>query len=486
MEIYLLREQKEVGPYGAEDVRSWLDHGQVSASELAWAPGLESWVPLQTILEPQLAAESGIPSTPEPTAAEPEPVAAPEPVAEPVAAKPILKPLSRASAQQKAFLSYMGVSFAPTMSADEAERRTHEVSHDPKLAARKARWEEDRLDLHPELFAEELKERHANRPGYFHKLVQTEGGDCFTGVTKAHCQVLVGYLDVNHPRWDANLRDAAWHYFFPAVAEKFPQLVHKEWRPKLKYKDGPKVAAELLEPKDSALSAAARARRGRTISKAITVLVILGLVGAGFAAWRSPSISASLKAKASSWGTQAMAIVRGDDPAPVRAHPIPKQVAVTSTETPDLTPPGSSPANTDTPKGGGTTDPATPAAETKAPEKKPADPAMTAETKPETKPEMKPESMAPATPPVAQMKPTEGLFDPKANAPAAPGTPAGVTAPRTEARLTHPVQVPSKYGVVTINPGTSLKIVSREGDWITLNHMGQAIRVPLSSTDFAP
>ena len=66
------------------------------------------------------------------------------------------------------------------------------------------------------------------------------------------------------------------------------------------------------------------------------------------------------------------------------------------------------------------------------------------------------------------------------------GLPGAVSPPRTEARLTHPVQIPSKYGVVTINTGTSLKIVSREGDWITLNHMGQAIRVPLSSTDFAP
>lgn len=458
MEIYLLREQKEVGPYGAEDVRSWLDLGQVSASELAWAPGLESWVPLQSILDPDLAPEPEVQSAPEP------PVAAPEPVA-----KPILKPLPRASGQQKAFLSYMGLSFAPVITADEAERLTHQVSHDPKLAARKARWEEERLDLHPELFAEELRERHANRPGYFYKLVQTEGGDCFTGVTKAHCQVLVGYLDVNHPRWDANLRDAAWHYFFPAIAEKFPQLVHKEWRPKLKFKEGPKVAAELLEPKDSTLSAADRARRGRTISRAITLVVVLALVGGGFAAWRSPSISASIKAKVASWGTQAMAIVRGDDPEPVRAHPIPKQ----ATEKPDATPAEPAPANTDAPKIASTTEPAAPATETK----KPVEPAM-AETKPETKPEMKPEG-----PPPVAMKPTEGLFNPSANAPAAV---PGVAAVRTEARLTQRIQVPSKYGVVTINSGTSLKIVAHEGSWLTLTHMGQPIRVPVSSTDFAP
>src|SRR3954467_15307719 len=108
MEIYLLREQKEVGPYGAEDVRTWLDHGQVSASELAWAPGLDRWVPLQTILEPYLPVE-------------PEVQAVPEPVAAPVAAQPILKPLAKATAPQKAFLSYMGVSFAAEIGAEEAQ-----------------------------------------------------------------------------------------------------------------------------------------------------------------------------------------------------------------------------------------------------------------------------------------------------------------------------------------------------------------------------
>jgi hypothetical protein len=480
MEIYLLREQKEVGPYGADDVRSWLDNGHVSASELAWAPGLESWVPLQTILDPQLAAEPELQVVPEP-----QPVA-PEPVAQPVAARVILKPLPRASAQQKAFLSYMGVSFPPEITAEEAERLTDETSRDPSLAARKACWEDDRLDLHPDLFAEELKERRANRPGYFHKLVQTEGGDCFTGVTKAHCQVLVGYLDVNHPHWDANLRDAAWHYFFPAIAEKFPQLVHKEWRPKLKYKEGPKVAAELLEPTEPVLSAAEKARRGRIISQSIVAVVLLGLVGAGFGAWRSPSISGAVKAKVSSLGTQFMAIVRGDDPEAAKPRPIPKKV--TLVDTPEPKAPEPTPATAEAPKTASTPEPAAPATGTKPPEAKPADPAMTAGMKPETKPEMK-EGMVPGTDgmaPVAQMKPTEGLFDPKANAPAAPAVPPPPGAPgtpRNDARLTQPVQVPTKFGVVTLNPGTALRIVSREGAWITLNHMGQPIRVPLSSTD---
>lgn len=461
MEIYLLREQQEVGPYGAEDVRSWLNHGQVSASELAWAPGLDTWVPLQTILEPYLATE------PEEEDALELEHAVPEPVVEPFVAKTILKPAAKASPQDKAFLSYMGVSFVPEITAEEAQRLTDEVSHDPKLAARKARWAEDRLDMHPELFAEELKERRANRPAYFHKLVQTEGGDCFSGVTKAHCQVLVGYLDVNHPRWDANLRDAAWHYFFPAVAEKFPQLVHKEWRPKLKYKEGPKVAAELLEPKDTVRSAADRARRSKAISRVVTLVVFLGLAGGVFAALRSPSVTASVKAKASGLGTQFMAIVRGDDAPP--SKPIPKSVTRQPAE---VTPPEPAPANTD-PK-------PEPVSETKAPEPKPADPAMTApETKPETKPEMKPEA------PMA--KPTEALFDPKANAPSSiPAPTTSVAPPSNLARLKRPVQVQTKFGFVTINIGTSLKIVSREGEFITLNYMDQPIRVPLSSTDQVP
>jgi hypothetical protein len=93
--------------------------------------------------------------------------------------------------------------------------------------------------LHPDLFAAEIQAKRADRVQLFLELCQTAGADYFTGVTKAHCQVLVTFLDVKFPRWDAHEGTAVEDYFFPAIAEKFPQLVNKPWRGRLHYREGP-------------------------------------------------------------------------------------------------------------------------------------------------------------------------------------------------------------------------------------------------------
>jgi hypothetical protein len=137
-------------------------------------------------------------------------------------------------------------------------------------------------------------------------------------------------------------------------------------------------------------------------------------------------------------------------------------------------------------------------------DEKPADPTMAMGDKAEMSPmtdARAPEpamAMTPDAPPMmsaaGEMTPpnpgttTSALFSPDAagQPPAVSPVAAPVMLARKDARLTKPVQIPTAYGVVTLAIGTSLKVVSREGEWITLNHMGKPVRVPVSATDFAP
>ena len=195
--------------------------------DLAWTPGLPAWSPLVQVLHPAR------------TRIEPPPIAAPAPARIP--------PGEPATAKQKAFLSYMGIAFPSDMTKEQAALLAHEAMENPKLNARVLQWNDDRLRLHPDIFDAEAQAKKDDRANHFFAACQHEGSDRLMDVTKAHCHVLVGYLDVNFPNWDANESEAVWNYFFPAVAEKFPQLVRKQWRGKLKYPDGPKVSAEILQ-----------------------------------------------------------------------------------------------------------------------------------------------------------------------------------------------------------------------------------------------
>ena len=139
---------------------------------------------------------------------------------------------------------------------------------DPSNAKRLAMWSVDRLHLYPDLFTAEALAKKENRAQFFFDLCQTAGSDYFTGVTKAHCKVLVDFLDVKFPRWGETDAEATERYFFPAVAEKFPQLVNKAWRGRFRYGEGlvtPGVkttrnspTAKLVKPSDSPVRAIAR------------------------------------------------------------------------------------------------------------------------------------------------------------------------------------------------------------------------------------
>src|ERR1043166_7810628 len=50
MQIYVARAGQQTGPFSLEEVRSMLDSGRIALTDLAWKEGLESWQPLDRVL----------------------------------------------------------------------------------------------------------------------------------------------------------------------------------------------------------------------------------------------------------------------------------------------------------------------------------------------------------------------------------------------------------------------------------------------------
>jgi hypothetical protein len=253
MDIYILRHQKQLGPFSDDAAHTLLRQGTISMDHLAWRPGLAEWQPLSVVLN--------VASGPSPDGHD-----QPPPVPSPSAAEP-------ATPQQLALLTYLGIPFLGGLSRHAAEDLVAEASDEPRYSPLLARWNQERLRLHPELFAEEIKAKKADRVQYYLECCQTEGAEYFSDVTKAHCQVLVAFLDVKFPRWDARETGAMEAYFFPAIAEKFPQLVNKAWRGKFHYLDGTSAGGVTRKSPTSRL-----VRRPVSPVAAISRGIVIGLV----------------------------------------------------------------------------------------------------------------------------------------------------------------------------------------------------------------
>lgn len=435
MDIQILRDGKQTGPYTEEAVHALLKEGGVLVNDLAWRPGLPEWVPLMNVLYPA--------ATHPPAPAEAEtPAPAPE-------------PREPATARQKAFLDYVGIAFPPEVSKDDASLLVNDAMEHPKDPARLARWNEERLHLHPELFAAEIQARKENRPQHFLDVCHGEGAAFFDKVTKAHCQVLVSHLDVHAPNWDASERDAATKYFFPALAEKFPQLLTEEG--KAKFKTAERAQAAAKHPKSSPVAAKTRPSSGPTVGKVLYAmargvfigLLILGLlwVGRGFfvskPAPKKKSVSTEEAAPAAPAAEQNPAsIAAATTPA---TPPETKTVAAEPPEKPAEAPaPAAAPA------------PATP------------EPAMATSTPAE-----------PATTALSPALPLLGEAAAPAGAPALiPPSPA-----RASVFLTKPIDITLPFGKISVPAGTSVKIVAQNGAALTVRYLDHEVTIPASSTD---
>ncbi len=427
MDIYILRDGKETGPFSEETTQSLLKQGAVLINDLAWQPGMANWIPLVQVLYPAAAA---------PTGGNPPPPPIPSQKADP------------ATPKQKAFLSYVGTNFASNLTKDQAAILMTEAMESTSLHRRVTQWNDDRLKLHPDLFAAEIQSKKDNRANRFFEICQIEGSDHFTGVSKAHCQVLVGYLDVRFPNWDANETDASWNYFFPAVAEKFPQLVNKQWRGKLKYPDGPKVAAELVRRQPTAKVSA-----GGFPAVALVRGIVFGL-GILLVLYIGQQVLKSDSRPAPATGPSVIAEDAGHEN-PVEAAP-------------------SLPPIEDAP---------TPAhAEIASTPPKPTDPLPTAKPPAAVAPDGAPMATSGSTPSNAS------LFDPAPAPPATspvPGVDSSIPTPKTFVTLTKATEVQLPFGRAKLQPGTQLKLVSQDGTVVKAMYTNTVVVLPLSSTDLA-
>jgi len=453
MDIYILRDGQEMGPFSEEATQTLLKQGSVLIHDLAWQPGMSQWIPLHSVLYP---APPVVASTSPEVESEPDP-----PTDDPVASS--TDESESITAKQKAFLSYMGIPVVPGLTKKQAALLVNDALETPSDPARLLRWNEERLRLHPELFQAEIQAKRDNRANYFHEIIEAEGAGMFDRVTKAHCQVLVGFLDVHYPNWDANEHHAKWDYFFPAVAEEFPQLVKKEWKGRLKFREGPKVAPEVARRSIPAGSARRDFPFGAVLRGVTVGLSILILLYAGY--WvitRKPSPSGKNSMRSATAAQKKGPMAAGTATQPegtgtsvnleklfAEATPIPGNASGPSS--------GAATSSVDSPAGA---------------------PMTTATSNPSLPAESAAQASSAAVP----------LFDPTVPGPVTPGATlpadAGSAQPRTSFVITKATEVQLRFGRAKLLPGTVVKFVSHDGSLLRVRYGNEVVAVPVSCTDF--
>lgn len=452
MDIYILRSGKEVGPLSEVTVQTLLKQGSILLNDPARRPGMDQWSPLHSVLYPA-ASPAQVQRPPEPDAlvsAGSMPPAAS--ALQPVSTGPVPQTRIRshatglpdvasavsvvpASAKQKAFLSFMGIAFAPDLTKDQAAVLTQEVTQDPKEPQRLALWNAERLRLHPDLFAEEIQAKKDNRASVFLQMIQTEGAEFFSKVTKAHCQVLVGALDARFPGWDAgDPEKASWKYVFPALAEKFPQLVAASARGKFSFPGQPSVVprqggqVRMVTPKATPMR--------NPFGAAFRGLIWGGVVLAGL--YFSQDHLKPWTERIQHWIAQAQGKAQKSKPvssAPPAAATAPKVGA----EKKNAGKKDMADASASSPQG----------AKSDAEKARASQPLAAVET-------------APAAAPVETPK----------------------AAPKAVLVLTKPAEVQLAFGRVILQPGTHLKFMASEGANVRVLYGNDVVVLPAASTDY--
>ena len=453
MDIFILRNGEQTGPFSEPTVQQMLTEGGLRSKDMAWRKGLPAWLPVSEVMNPGTEKLNS-----PPPAMQVSGVSAPAPVK------------NAPTAKQKALLKYLGVELPAAATKADAALLLSDAIENPKLQARLSKWNDEKLRLHSDVFADEIDLRKANRGNLYVELCQTQGEGVVKDVTKAHCQVLVESLDKRFPGWEANQKDALWNYLFPAIAEHFPMLVQDEWKTKLRFGSAPKTSQSTTRTTgstsktgDDAPPPLQAALRG----------IVYGLAALGL-------IIGVLKliepAKETAPAPASTAAAKPVDPPPLPVAPmIPADPPLIAAITPE--PPPAAPIETPAPE------PAPAPAPAPASEPAPAAPPMT-ETPPAppapvpvnpvpvgapTLPRL--DGAAPAAPMVATIPP----------APAAPPTPA---APKTELTLNKPVNIQLQFGKVTLPPGTRVRFLGVTQAGLKCNFNNNIIIVPPASTDY--
>ena len=429
MDIYILREGKEIGPFNETKTHTLLNQGSIGMHDLSWCPGMSKWLPLCEVMSslPSEAAERAESFTP------PDSEGAPAEVSD--------APFESATRKQRALLAFLGIAVEDVLSRTQAALIISDAMEDAACSGRFSQWQAERLTLHPDLFAAEIQAKREGRADHFHRLAHTEGAAYFVNFAKPHAQALVSYLDLSFPTWDAKEATAARDYFFPAIAEKFPQHVKPEWQGRLHYPTGVKGTPELAGP--SAVLRPRPARSGGLPILAMARGIFFGLLILGVA-WFARKKLTGPDAKAAG---------------PIAA-PSEKTAA-------------SAPTATDMPNAPSTTADAAPPAPATAPAESP-EAMKTPEAGATSSGEM---TAAPAPP-----TPAAPAAD---SAPVARTVPSALPAPLTPIRLTKPAEVKLAFGKVVLPAGTTVKFLAQEGPWLRVQYINDAIYIPATSTNLS-
>ena len=482
MEIFVLRDGQQTGPFNEDTVQTLFQRGSLTAVDMAWRKGLPTWMPLGEVLNPGSERPSAPPPTPLSSGIRP-------------------APRKGASAKQKALLKYIGATFEDDITKEEAALALSDALENPKLASRFQKWAEEKLRLHPDIFQDEIDQRRAHRVLRYLELCQTEAAEMVSGVTKAHVQVLVESLDKKNSTWERETRTALWDHLLPSIAEHFPQLVRDGWKSKLKAGSPSKVAAsiaadELPEEPAAAPGPFSAALRGLVYGGIVLVLIVGGLQLFKHSE-NAPAKDSAKSGTPTAPGTPATN-PPGAPGAPANPAAAPA-IAANPAEIPAAAPGINAEANAAVPDAvpgvaaipaippapaPGTVTPAptdpTMAAAGTTPPAAPANPGIPLNTPPAPAPPAV-DPPAPAPAPAAATNPIPGT--PPEATPATPAAPSGV---KNLLTITKPVQVQLQFGKVTLNAGTRVRFIALEGGNVRVNFNNNVILVPAPATDVDP
>ena len=457
MEIFIIREGRQTGPFSEDAVKAFLTEGTARPADMGWRKGMAEWRALSEVLKPQ-REQSGDAATP--------------PSATTGGAEEIHVP---ATAKQKAFLKYLGAEFGENLTKQRAALAVSDAMETPKLQARIRKWNDDKLRMHADIFQDEIDFRRANRTVRYLERIQTDGTEVLKDVTKAHVQVLVESLDKRQPGWESEPESALWDYLLPAIGEHFPQLVQPAYRGRLKLAGPAKIGSPatrgVVAGAGIVMPPPATGTFGAMLRGIALGVIALGGILLGQHFWqqsrnKNTALAAAPALVAPEKKETHPATDAPNDPAPKEpAAPLPGKlpaVAKRYVEPPDFV------AESDKTIPAAPNEPAAPATPAMNAEK-PATPAASAA--PDEKPAA-PALAAPAATPAAPADPTP-MNTPPAEAPAQ----------RQAIKLTQGIGVMLSNGQVTLPAGTILRYLATEGPNVRVSWNNNVFFVPALATD---
>ena len=456
MDIFIIREGRQAGPFTEDAVKAFLTEGTARLTDMGWRKGMGDWRALSEVLKAQ-AEPSGETAT-QPPADVHGSNGVPDAPDTPVAA----------TGKQKAFLKYLGAEFGENLTKERAALAISDALETPKLQPRIRKWQDEKLRQHPDVFQDEIDFRRANRANRYLERIQTEGAEVVKDVTKAHVQVLVESLDKRHPGWEAERESALWDYLLPAVGEHFPQLVLPAYKSRLRIGGTAKIGSAATRGMSAGAGAmmpppAATGTFGAMMRGVALGVIALGAIVVGKQYLQKPDDKNVAPLTASPAPT---APGKNETPAASKAPAAqPPEKLLAEAKAPDIAPenPPAPPAPEPAP--------APAPAVTNEPAAPPA-PAMAAEKPaPPSPPEEKPAAPAPATTPPAPAEP------------AAMNTPAAAPAQRTAVKLLNGIGVMLSNGQVTLPAGTPLRYLGTEGANVRVSWNNNVFFVPAIATD---